>query len=227
MKVFALCLSLLIGAKSHGAVADDIARAFLINTVANGAQSVLTNSTVAPLTNGANFVATNIQGQAGASSSNFTATGLIFFGTGSFTNLNGSGTLTNLASITIPANTLTNTGDSIRADWGGRMANALANTNQFQLVYGSQVVLDTGLQRASNTVFKASAILTRTGPASQHVEATFVWGPGGGVPFAETNVNLEISQTNGINNLFVLKGGALRPGAHTNNSLRVIWSAIR
>jgi hypothetical protein len=162
--------------------------------------------------------------KSGQSVSNAWVGGLTFFSTASFTNLNGTpATFTNLASCTIPAHTLTNSGDRILAEWGGTLAIALANTNNFKIVYGSQTILDTGLQIASNTTFNAWCKIWRTGNTSQHVEATLQWGPGGAVPFAFTNVNLEIVQTNGINTTLALQGASQRVGAHTNNSFSVFY----
>jgi len=156
-----------------------------------------------------------------ATASNNYSGGVIFKTLSSFTNLNAAGTLSNLAAVVVAANTLTNNGDTIRGDWGGVMPLATANTNQFTIVFGSQTILDTGLQIASNIVFRGWCEITRAGNTAQHAEAHFEWGPGGAVPFAFTNVNLEISQTNGINTTLALQGAARRVGAHTNNFFRL------
>ncbi len=140
-----------------------------------------------------------------------------------YTNLNGAGTMSNLANFSIRAHTLTNNGDTVRAYWAGTMPAATANTNQFQIVYGSQTILDTGLQIASNCNWRAEVTIIRSGSTAQHAEGHFEWGPGGAVPFVYTNSNLEIVQTNGIATLLALKGGARIGGAHTNNSFRVYW----
>jgi len=150
-----------------------------------------------------------------------TRAGLIYQSLALFTNLNALGVMTNLGNATVTAHTMTNSGDMIRAEWRGTMPLAAVNSNQFQIVFGSQTILDTGFQTASNSVFRASVEITRSGNTSQHCDARFEWGPGNGVPFAFTNANLELSQTNGIDTTLALKGGSLRLGAHTNNSVRV------
>jgi hypothetical protein len=171
--------------------------------------------------NGTLLVKSNVLITAGQSTSNSWNGGTYYYGSGLFTNLNAAGTMSNLANVSIAAHVLTNNGDSIHAMWGGVMPSAAANTNQFQIIYGSQTIIDTGLQIASNTVFRAEVFINRTGNTAQHVEGRFEWGPGGGVPFALTNANLELVQTNGIATLLALKGGARAVGAHTNNSFRV------
>ncbi len=148
--------------------------------------------------------------------------GTLFVNRGNnLTNFSADGTFTNLAAYSVPAHTLTNALDMVRSDWGGKMADATANTNNFQIVYGSQTILDTGLNIASNCAFRAWVEITRTGNTAQHAEAHLEWGPGGGVPFAYTNVNIEITQTNGINTTLSLRGAARRLFAHTNNFMRV------
>lgn len=160
---------------------------------------------------------------AGSGTSNAVVAGLMYQSTTSFTNLNGSATLSNLANVTIPAHQLTNNGDFIEAKWDGVMPTGQASTNQFTIVYGSQTVLDTGLQTASNTVFRGWAKIKRTGNTSQHVDAYFEWGPGNGVPFAFTNANLEIAQTNGIGTLLAMQNASRRVGAITNNNFEVYY----
>lgn len=159
----------------------------------------------------------------GPNQSNAVVSGLIGSSLTSFTNLNATGTLSNLANLLIPGNTLTNLADKLYAEWGGVMPSALENTNQFTIVYGSQTILDTGLQIASNTTFQAWCKIWRTGNTGQHAEAHFEWGPSGAVPFAFTNANLELVQTNGINTRLALQGAARRVGAHTNTSFSVFY----
>ena len=140
-----------------------------------------------------------------------------------FTNLNGAGTMSNLANMSITGNTLTNNGDTLFAEWGIKLQNTKENTNQFQFFYGATTMLDTGLQIASNCTVRATCTISRTGNASQHVEAHLEWGPGGGTPFAFTNANLEMAENNGIANILKAMGGARAVGAHTNNFFRVEW----
>jgi hypothetical protein len=170
----------------------------------------------------------SIQVAAGNSQSNAFVGGMITHLNVSYTNLNGSGTLTNLAGCTIAAFTLTNVGDSITATWCGKFAIATPNTNQFTMVYGSQTFLDTGLQPISNGSFYATINLTCTGPTAQHAQGWFTWQAGPSTVFGQTNINVELSQTNGIDTLLVMKGAARRGGAHTNNALRVYYEpAVR
>ncbi len=133
--------------------------------------------------------------------------------------------MSNLASVTIAGNVLTNAGAMVYARWMGVMANSVVNTQQFQIVYGSQTVLDTGLQACSNTTFSADCWIISTGMTSQRAFGRLEWGPGGllGSLFAFTNASVEIVQTNGINTTLALKGGARRVGAHTNTSFRVYY----
>lgn len=189
-----------------------------VNKAINPAMNI-----VSPLTNYAVVSSLVLRPGNGPNQSNAVVSGMIKYDGNSYTNLNAAGTLSNLASVLIPGNTLTNNGDSLRAEWGGVMPSAAANTNEFTIVYGSQTILDTGLQIASNTTFNAWCKIWRTGNTAQHAEAHFEWGPGGAVPFAFTNVNLEIVQTNGINTTLALQGAARRVGAHTNNSLSVFY----
>lgn len=220
MKIFTLCLALALCAKLEGATADDQARAFLISVLANNAVPVLTNAIVVTPFGTAIVTATNL-------ASFSVAGGLVYFDLGRYTNLNATATLTNLAQVTVIGNTLTNTGDALRGQWGGKMANGLANTNRFTIMFGSDVILDTGLQTASNTTWQAEVLIVRTGISSCHAEAFFAWGPGGGVPFVRTNVNLELGTANGIARQLSLQGASRRVGAHTNNSFFIQWTGLR
>lgn len=189
-----------------------------VNKAINPAMNI-----VSALTNYAVVSSLVLRAGNGPNQSNAVVSGLIKYDGNSYTNLNAAGTLSNLASVLIPGNTLTNTSDKIYAEWGGVMPSALENTNEFTIVYGSQTILDTGLQISSNTTFQAWCKIWRTGNTGQHAEAHFEWGPGGAAPFAFTNVNLELVQTNGINTRLALQGAARRVGAHTNNSFSVFY----
>lgn len=220
MKSLILWACLLCSFTLRAAVQDDIARAFLAGVVAQGVVPILTNATVVVPLGTAIVTATNV--------GNFSvAGGLVYFDLNSYTNLNGAGTLTNLASVIIPGNTLTNTGDALRGQWGGKMASIAANTNRFTIEYGSAVILDTGLQIASNTTWQAEVLIVRTGLSSSHAEAFFTWGPGGGTPFVRTNVNLELTLDNGVSRRLSLNGASRRGGAHTNNSFFIQWTGLR
>lgn len=220
MKLLILWTCLLCSFPLRAAVQDDIARAFLQGVVVQGVVPILTNATVVLPLNTAILTATNV-------GSFSVAGGLVYFDLGKYTNLNGTGVLTNLATVIIPGHTLTNTGDALRGQWGGKMANGLANTNRFTIEFGSDVILDTGLQIASNTTWQAEVLIVRTGLSSCHAEAFFAWGPGGGVPFSRTNVNAELSTANGIARRLSLNGASRRGGAHTNNSFFIQWTGLR
>lgn len=208
-----------------GGVTTNISR-LVIPTVFANTNSV-TNAFFAAQAGVSNLVATNISQRAGWSSSNLIVGGTLAINGASFTNLNAApATFTNLASVSVPAHTLTNLSDRIRADWGGRDAGALANTNNFKIVYGSQTILDTGLQVSSNFTFRTWVEITRTGNTAQHAEAHFEWSGNTGVtglPWAATNANVDLVQTNGIDTTLALQGSAQRVGAHTNNSFSVVW----
>ena len=146
----------------------------------------------------------------------------MFSRVGAYTNFSSTATFTNLMTNTLKGNVLTNLGDTVRVRWGGRFANAVVNTNNFKVIYGSETLLDTGMNIASNNVWRCEVLITRTGNTGQHVEGRLEWGPNA-VPFAFTNVNLEAVQTNGIDTLIALQGAARRPGAHTNTSMRIYF----
>lgn len=168
-----------------------------------------------------NLTTTNITVCTGASTSNSFVGGTVYYTTVSFTNLNGASTMSNLANVSIPGHSITNNGDSLIARWTGIMPSPLVNTNRFLITWGGTTVLDTGLMIASNTVFRAELTVTRTGTSAQHVDAHLDWGPGGLVPFAFTNANLETTINTGVAQTIALQGGARRVGAHTNNYFRV------
>ena len=136
-----------------------------------------------------------------------------------YTNLNAASTLSNLATVPIPANQLTNTGDTLDAEWGIKLQNSKENTNQFQIFYGSATLLDTTLIIISNTSVRAGCTIVRnSGANSQHVEAWLTSGSN-----HVFHANIEIAETNGIATTLGMKGGARAEGAHTNNYFRVKW----
>lgn len=207
-----------------GILADS---AYITNSFYN--KSFFTNTLWAAIgttmTNFGSIVAvSNIIIQAGGS--NVFVGGTLFQSTIAFTNLNStSATLTNLGNTTIGAHTLTNNGDGFRAIWSGRMTNGVAvpNTNEFKIVFGSTTILDTGLQPSTNIPFYAWVEVTRTGNTAQHADAHFEWGPGGGIPWAFTNVNMELAETNGIATVLALQGASTIKAAHTNTFFKVSY----
>lgn len=174
------------------------------------------------------FASSNALVKSGQSTSNAWMGGTYWWSTAGWTNHTATANATNLATNTIAGHVLTNNGDTIHIQWRIKQANAVANTNQFQIVYGSETVLDTGLLPSSNSVCTADLWITRTGNTSQHAEGRFEWGPGSGAPYAFTNTNVELVQTNGIATIFQLRLQARRVGAATNNWTRVWYDpAVR
>lgn len=140
-----------------------------------------------------------------------------------FTNLNATpGTSTNLATVSVAGHTLTNSGDRIAGEWGVKLRNAFVSSNQFQIFFGSTTLLDSGMQSTSNNSVRANCTIARTGNTSAHVEASLFWGPGT-APFAFTNANIEIAETNGIATVLGLKGASSGAGSMTNNYFTVEW----
>ncbi len=130
--------------------------------------------------------------------------------------------MSNLASVPIAANVLTNDGDAVFAVWSGKLKISVTNAVQLQLVYGSETFLDTSLQIVSNVAIRAEATIVRTGNTGQRVEGMVSW-PGGSAPFNVTNTNVELVQTNGIATTLALKGGSRVDGGLTNNGFRVYY----
>lgn len=166
-----------------------------------------------------NLTTTNITVRSGASASNAFVGGTMFYSLASFTNLNGvPGTLTNLGNYSVPGHTITNNGDRIYTEWGGTLANNLANTNRFQMTWGGALFLDTGLMISSNTSFRGYASIIRSGISAQHVEAEFWFGSNA---YARAFTNMEMTVDAGVAQTIALKGSSQRVGAHTNNLMTV------
>lgn len=203
--------------------------ALLTNTTFHGTTTLIgpqTNASSVDIAGGQTnwagmHVRSNLIVTSGQSTSNAWVGGTYWWSTASFTNHTATANATNLATNAIAGNVLTNNGDTIHVQWRIKQANLLVNTNQYQIIYGSQTVLDTGLLPSSNSVCTADLWITRTGNTAQHAEGRFEWGPGSGAPFAFTNTNLELVQTNGIATIFQLRLQARRVGAATNNWTRV------
>ncbi len=162
----------------------------------------------------------------GNSASNKVSVGRAYASSLLFTNLNGSGTLSNLASVIIPTNALARKDDTIRLESTIKLANAAPNTNQFQVVYGSEIPLDTGLQQSSNCVVVITATIVRTGPLAELCKGRLEWGPAGGVPYGWTNFMMVLAQTNNIDTLLSIRSAARRPGAHTNVLFEVWHTSV-
>lgn len=160
-----------------------------------------------------------ISGIAGQSTSNAFFGGTLYYSlTAIAYNTGGPQTL---GTYTVPAHCITNNGDRIIAEWGGVTANTAANTNTLQLFWGGTQILSTGTQICSNTTWSASAKIIRSGIGTQHVEATISWGPGGGVPFAFTNANIEMAIDAGVAQAVAIKAASTMTAGGTNNSFVV------
>ncbi len=136
---------------------------------------------------------------------------------------------TNLAAVSIPAHTLSNLNSTLVIEASGSMAKSIAGTNQIRLLFGSSVLLDTGLQTASNGWYRIRATISSSaltaGFTNQFTSADhFWWGTGvTGMPFRDTNFNNWATQTNGIATTLRLATTSLRNGGITNESFTVRW----
>jgi hypothetical protein len=171
------------------------------------------------------FIDTNLFGRLSLTSSNFGIGGSVVISATPVANPTSNGTPATLTAITIPGGTLANNGDTLTLQARGIMAvgSITPGTNQFQIIFGSQTLLDSGLQSASNTTYTLEATITRTGDTSQHVNGRLDWGAVV-VPFAFTNVDLEISQTNSIDTVLRVASTGRVQGSHTNTFTRLIWA---
>jgi hypothetical protein len=160
--------------------------------------------------------------RAGQSTSNANIGGIMWYDTGNYTNCCGIATLTNMNQFIVPAHTLTNNGDSIRWWIAGRTANALATTNNIAVIFGSEAVLDTGLQIRSNCQWTATGTITRTGGTSQRIEST-LWWPGAGAASIATNYVIDIVQTNGIDTVLKVQAASRRVSVLTNMVFKVAY----
>lgn len=190
-----------------------------VNATSGNFTGTLTGGTVnATSGNFSNLLSTNIMAQAGAGTSNVFVGGTLFISTATWTNLNPTGTISNLATVSIVGSTLANAGDQLLGVWSGNFPNALENTQDLRIRFGGTTILDTGTQTASNCTWSAWVRVVRTGAATEHCDAHLEWGPGGGVPFSFTNVNSEIAETlTSTLNLQMQSNGSRRSGAVTNN----------
>jgi len=162
----------------------------------------------------------NLLTPAGFSRTNAIVGGTVHKIIGYFTNLNADITVfTNLATNTISGHTLTNNGDELRFYAAGT---ALAGTNNWRIIYGSQTILDTGNQTNLTSNYSIEGTITRTGNTEQFCNVIFQWGPGAGVAWVFTNNLVYTSQTNGnAATGLSLQGSSRRVGGITNNYFRL------
>jgi hypothetical protein len=169
-----------------------------------------------------NLVATNAAVRAGASASNAWIGGVIYVDLASRTNHSTVNSYTNLATFTLPAHALTNSGDTVEATWTGVY---LSGTNRFVMGFGSitNVVDVSGVTNGAAVPagWRASLQITRTANTAQRVAAWIQFNLGSGITYAYTNRLIDIAETNGIDNLIRLQGSAIRAGGITNNFLAV------
>lgn len=136
-----------------------------------------------------------------------------------YTNCCAGGTLTNLASSSFPANGLANSGDTISFTAVGKFS-LTGQSKRIVVTYGSQDLLDTGLQAVSNGTWVVQGSVTRWG-AAQYYWARLSWNravAGGG-----TNVSGWIAQTNDTATLLRIQGAANVVSSITNECLFVDW----
>lgn len=175
-----------------------------------------------------NFVGSNIFARLGVTASNVAVGGSAFQDFTAYTNHSGTINPTNIGSYTLPAHALTNAGDQITVRFHGRLVNAITTTNQFQVGYGSQTnIIDTGLQTASNTTYRATITITRISGTSQFVDSRFEWGKVNsgvtGAPFTETNGTIVAVQTNGVATSIFIAHMSRRFFGVTNEAVIVDW----
>ena len=106
-----------------------------------------------------------------------------------FTNINSILTLTNAYTnaTLIAAGMLTNNGDMIKLEWTIAHKRLQPATNLFQIVYGSQIIYDSGNCAASNGMSTILANVIRTGASAQVCQITSFFAMGGTTVFATTN----------------------------------------
>ena len=195
---------------------------------ANISNLYVTNFSVINL-NASNIITTNLTVRAGGSSSNVTVDGVLYSQT--FPIANAGVAATNLFSTTLAANTLGTVNSRVEWFGSGAMAALTAGTNQIQVIYGSQTILDTGLQTASNGWYQVSGTISSSGltagATNQYCKAKLDWWGTGvtGIPYITTNVNIWLTQTNSIDTTFKLVTTSRRNGGITNELFYIDWKA--
>lgn len=166
---------------------------------------------------------TNLFVCAGCTTSNSAVMGTIWTGYAAIANPTSDGNLSNLYTHTFSSSLLCNDGDTVEFMAYGVTPTAQANTNELAIVYGATTILDTGLQTASNTTFRLSATLTRTGAIGLNVIARCEWGPGNGAPWVYTNSIASILESNTVDTVFAYRAAARRAGSLTNLYATLRW----
>lgn len=165
---------------------------------------------------------------AGLSGSNAVAPGKIIEIRGlAFTNHSAVMSLTNAytnATIIAP-NMLTNRGDSVVCEWVIHHRAASVATNVFQVVYGSEIIFNSGLASYSNGMSIVRQRITRaTSGTQQDCEANVLpWIPAAG-GIGATNA-FTASQSNWIATPIGLRFSSSRPQSVTNVAFRMYYEA--
>lgn len=126
---------------------------------------------------------------------------------------------TNLITATIPAHTLTNSGDRLVIRASGRFA-ATAENKTVKLILGSETILDTSAQLVNGGAWVIEAEIIRTGNTAQTASAEY---HGAGVTLFTTAAAVTLAQTNGIDTTLKVTGTAATDGGVTNRTLTVEW----
>lgn len=187
------------------------------------AYNVTVTNTLQGLGTGDNYIskllATNdlrVQVGGNTTASNAWVGGTFYIDNSAYKNAGGDAVLTNASSVVVKALMLTNLYDAIEIWTSGAAQSSTATTNEIKVIYGSETILDTGLQGSSNTTWRVQTMITRTADKSQVCQASLWWG---GNTFQLTNINVGLSQTNGIDTTFRVQLASRKAGSFTNDFL--------
>jgi hypothetical protein len=126
---------------------------------------------------------------------------------------------TNLQTYSVPAHTLTNTGDRIQFRFTGNFA-ATANGKDLKVIYGSSTILDTTSQIVNTGDWVVDGEIIRTGNTSQEASASF---KGAGQSLYTISGVKVLAETNGIATTLKMTSTAAGNGDTTNRTLTVSW----
>ena len=166
--------------------------------------------------------------RAGQSASNAMVGGRLFTyvvaAGGGYTNCCASGDITNASQANISGHTLTNAGDQLLMRASGTYSTT-GQSKGVQAVFGSQTMLDTGLQAVSNGTWRVEARIYAISGTAQYYEAHAHWdrAVGGG----QTNVSGRLSQTNGIDTILKMRLQANVVSSVTNEMMTVDYIPAR
>jgi hypothetical protein len=157
---------------------------------------------------------------AGGGTSNVFSGGRMYYDGVRYTNHSTVGNFTNLASVMIPAHTLTNIGDSITGVWRGRMR--APSTNTFILGYGTDTNIFSSPIQANTLVtgYQIGTTITRTDNATADAFSWYEISTGSATVI-QTNWMSVITPTHGTTNIFRLQAKGQGAGGMTNMSFTV------